>query len=62
MVKDKCDYVWTEEAGIREYSPTYYLSTLWLKRILKNSRGLVLDIGSGDCSKVKHFVKDNSSM
>ncbi len=59
MVEDKCDHVWTEEAGIREYSPTYYVSTLWLKRILKNSRGLVLDIGSGDCSKVKHFVKDN---
>lgn len=57
-MEDKCDKVWSEQQDIREYSPTYYVSTSWVKRLLKNKGGKLLDIGCGDCSRVQHFITD----
>jgi SAM-dependent methyltransferase len=60
-MKDKCDKMWSEQAGTRELSPTYYISVSWLKKILKDVHGKVLEIGCGDCAKVRYFKSSDFS-
>lgn len=60
-MKDRCDIAWTEQERIINYSPTYYITRYWLKKILKNIKGKVLDIGCGICTKVD-FLKGNKDI
>ncbi|MCD6460985.1 class I SAM-dependent methyltransferase [bacterium] len=62
-MKNECDSMWSKEfAAIRKYSPSYYMSNYYLRRFLKNMRGNILDVGSGDCSKVKLLGKGKNYM